>query len=275
MIAPPHDTIERWAWDWLHGPTLASRFRVAEIPDASEPDAPPRVIAAPVRPAELTVIARAERSPSAGALRDPRQRARVLHTFLHHELQAAELMAWAILAFPTAPWAFRRGLAGVLRDEVRHMGIYAEHIEALGHRVGEFPVRDWFWQRVPAVSSPEAFCAVMGVGLEGANLDHSARFAERFRAVGDVRGADAQRHIGEEEIAHVRFGFHWLRRANGSVDFAEWSALLPPPLSPVLMRGDPMNREARGRAGFTNEFLDALAAVTLCERPKTAPAPGC
>ena len=32
------------------------------------------------------------------------------------------------------------------------------------------------------------------------------------------------------------------------------------PLTPALFRGQPMNREGRRRAGFSEEFLDALEA---------------
>ena len=62
---------------------------------------------------------RARKSPGPEAIRVPKRRAELLHTFLHHELQAAELMCWAILAFPETPEAFRLGLLGVARDEIR------------------------------------------------------------------------------------------------------------------------------------------------------------
>ncbi len=207
------------------------------------------------------MTARAPKSPGPEALRAPERRASLLHTFLHHELQAAELMCWAILAFPDTPEAFRLGLLGIARDEIRHLALYEEHLAALGYSYGAFPVRDWFWERIPRVDDPVGFVAALGVGLEGANLDHTARFAERFRAIGDEAGALLQERIGAEEVAHVRFALCWLARWTGTdpVPFAGWADRLPPPLSPLLMRGAPLNRAARLEAGFSAGFVDELA----------------
>jgi uncharacterized ferritin-like protein (DUF455 family) len=179
---------------------------------------------------------------------------------LHHELQAAELMCWAFLRFPDAPAEFRRGLLGICLDEVRHMNLYAGHIEALGAHVGDFPVRDWFWERVPRVESPAAFVAFMGMGLEAGNLEHAGRFAERFRAVGDEAGAVVQDRVGAEEVAHVRFAVRWFQEFTGGCDFESWRAHLPPPISPVLLRGLPLDKPRRRRAGMDDGFLDALEA---------------
>ncbi len=63
------------------------------------------------------------------------------------------------------------------------------------------------------------FVAALGIGLEGANLDHTARFAERFRAVGDEAGAALQERICAEEVPHVRFAASW---------FARWRAMEAP-----------------------------------------------
>ena len=264
MIAPPEGTLERWAWDYLHADTLAHKLAPPTAPERTEDRAPPRRVLAPTRPLSLTVSPRAERTPSANALRNPTQRARLLHVFVHHELQAAELMAWALLAFPDAPAAFRRGLVTVFEDEVRHMALYREHMRALGHDFGAWPVRDWFWQRVPAAETPAHFVAVMGMGLEGANLDHCTRFAARFRAAGDEEGARRIEQVGEEELPHVRFGLHWFRRFTGAEDYAAWAAHLPPPLSPWLMKAKTLDRAMRRRAGYDDAFLDALDAAVLC-----------
>ncbi|WP_437939337.1 ferritin-like domain-containing protein [Sorangium sp. So ce341] len=293
---PPPGTVQRWAWDYVLAADLAHKLEPPPVPSVWEPDpATPRRIARPGRPAELRISARASKSPGPEALRNPARRAQLFHAFMHHELQAAELMAWALLAFPETPRAFRGGLVRIALDEVRHMRLYAAYLAAIGHRFGDFPVRDWFWSRVPAAASPAQFVAVMGMGLEGGNLDHTARFAERFRAIGDDEGAALTERVCAEEIPHVRFGVRWFRRftqapggasphapggasphapggasphAPGGAsphapgDFETWVRHIPPPLSPLLMRGEPMNRRDRSRSGLSEPFLDALAAWT-------------
>jgi uncharacterized ferritin-like protein (DUF455 family) len=228
-------------------------------PEAWEEDPPPRRIPAPGRPPQLEVMRRGVRARR-GGLRGDKARARLVHAFLHHELQAAELMCWALLAFPGTPRAFREGLLRIALDEVRHMGLYAEHLAALGYRFGDFPVRDWFWERVPNVPSAAAYVAVMGVGFEGGNLDHAARFAVRFREVGDEFGATVQETVGREEIGHVRFAVMWFERFTGCNDFDAWARHLPEPLSPMLMRGDPVRADLRRRAGMSEEFVEEMIA---------------
>lgn len=54
--------------------------------------------------------------------------------------------------------------------------------------------------------------------------------------MGDEHGAAIQERIGAEEIPHVRFALRWFERFTGEATLA-WAAHLPPPLSPLLMRG--------------------------------------
>jgi uncharacterized ferritin-like protein (DUF455 family) len=257
MQPPAPGTVERWAWDYVLSDSLAQKITPDPVPTSWELTPPIRRVLAPGRPAELVVLDKAEKTRG---LRNPRARARLLHTFFHHELQAAELMAWAVLAFPDTPLEFRAGLIRIALDEVRHMKLYAAHIERLGCAIGEFPVRDWFWSRVPKCTDAASFVAVMGLGLESANLEHSALFAARFREVGDDDGARVQELVGLEELAHVRFGTRWFQHFTGGLDFATWQRALPAPLSPMLMKGEPLQRDARRRAGQTEAFLDELAA---------------
>jgi uncharacterized ferritin-like protein (DUF455 family) len=259
MDEPADGTVERWAWDYVLATTLDGKLAPPASPATWEAGAiPVRRIDAPGRPPELRVVPKAGKTRGLAA---PSGRARALHTFFHHELQAAELMAWAVLAFPDAPRAFRRGLLRIAQDEIRHMRLYAGHIARLGFAIGQFPVRDWFWERVPSCADAASFVATMGLGIESANLEHSAAFAARFREAGDEEGARLQEQVGQEEIAHVRFGVRWFRAFRSStLEFDSWRRALAPPLSPTLMRGRPLQREARLRAGQTERFLDELDA---------------
>jgi uncharacterized ferritin-like protein (DUF455 family) len=258
MTPPPSGTIERWCFDFVASDDLAHKLAPPPFGDVWEESPAPRRLTHPGRPASLVRAAHGSKSPGPEALRNPAKRAQIFHTFFHHELQAAELMAWAVLAFPDTPRAFRRGLIGVALDEIRHMHLYRDHLAELGFAIGAFPVRDWFWERVPAATTPAHFVAVMGIGFEGGNLDHTLRFAERLRAVGDEAGARIEEQVAEEEIPHVRFAIHWFERFVGRVDFDTWMQHLPPPLSPIVMRGKRVNRAARARSGLPDLFLDDL-----------------
>jgi len=250
--------VEAWAEQYVCSTDLSFKLRPPPPPKAFRASMLPLCLTMPGRPPELRAARRTERTPKQEALEEPHYRARTLHAFLHHELQAAELMCWAILAFPEAEPEFRRGLLGICLDEIRHMTLYAEHIAALGHQVGDFGVRDWFWKRVPSCRSKLEFVAVLGMGLEAANLEHAANFAARFRLAGDEAGARLQERIAAEEVAHVGFATRWFARWTGGCDFAAWAEHLPPPLSPWVMQGRPLAREARRRAGMPDEFLRAL-----------------
>jgi uncharacterized ferritin-like protein (DUF455 family) len=252
--------VEEWAERYVLSTDLAYKLAPPEPPRRFRTELTPLRLSEPGRPSELRAARRGERTPKQEALESPYYRARTLHAFLHHELQAAELMCWAILAFPAAEHDFRRGLLGICLDEIRHMNLYAAHIRSLGAHVGDFGVRDWFWKRVPSCRSPVEFAAVMGMGLEAANLEYAPSFAARFRAAGDELGAQIQERIALEEIAHVSFATRWFARWTGGCDFTTWAEHLPPPLSPWVMHGQPIAEEARRRAGMPDAFVTALAA---------------
>jgi uncharacterized ferritin-like protein (DUF455 family) len=191
----------------------------------------------------------------------PEARARLLHTFVHHELQAAELFAWAVLALPEAPRAFRAGLVRLCLAELCHARLYRARLRALGVEFGELPVRDWFWERVPECAGALAFVALLGLGLEGANLEHSARYARHFRAAGDEASARVLERIERDETRHVAFARRWFERFSGApLDYDAWRAALPAPLTPALLQGRPLNRAARRAAGLDELFLERLAA---------------
>jgi uncharacterized ferritin-like protein (DUF455 family) len=257
---PPEPYIEDWARAYVLTTDLALKLSPPPLPSTFRGDSRALRLSEPGRPALFRQARRAERTPKQEALKEPHYRARALHAFFHHELQAAELMCWAVLAFPEAEPEFKKGLLGICLDEIRHMLLYREHIETLGSSLGAFGIRDWFWKRVPACQSPLEFVAVMGMGLEAANLEHAPSFAARFRLAGDERGACIQERIAAEEVAHVGFATRWFKRWTGGCSFELWQSQLPPPLSPWVMHGQPIAIQARRRAGMSDDFLAALSS---------------
>lgn len=260
-LRPPPGTVEAWCFELTTSTSLASKLDPPPPPTTWEAAPPARRLREPGRPPELVRAARAPRTPRPQALVETRARARLVHAFLHHELQAAELFAWAILAFPATPPEFRAGCLRLAREELEHLALYRAHLARLGGTYGDHPVRDWFWERAAGVHDELAFVAWLGLGLEGANLEHSARFGAAFRAAGDEAGARILERVERDEIGHVAFARAWFERWSGApLDYERWRATLPRPLTPAVLRGLPLNRDARERAGMDAAFLARLEA---------------
>ena len=220
--------------------------------------------AAPGRPSDLAIVpGRRARVPPLAGMRDPAQRARILHALANHELQAVELFAWALLAFPEAPLAFRRGLVAILADEQRHFALYAQRLAAHAARFGDHPVTGHFWNKLDHARTPVEFACVMGLTFEAANLDFAGDYAAAARAAGDAETADVLDRVHSDEIGHVHFGWTWLRRLGGA-DADPWQTYLAnirAPLGPARARGARLDEDARRRAGFDPAFIAELARV--------------
>lgn len=223
---------------------------------------PPLLLAEPGRPPDLRISRAKVRVPPIAGMRDPSQRVRILHALANHELQAIELFAWALLAFPDAPIAFKRGLVAILHDEQRHLAMYMQRLEALDSRFGAFPVTGHFWNKLEHYSTPLRFVCAMGLTFENANLDFAGEYARAARACGDLATAEVLERVHHDEIAHVHFGWTWMRKLAGEAD--PWDAFMANtafPLGPRRARGATFDREARERAGMSEEFIAALEAT--------------
>ncbi|HVK83527.1 MAG TPA: DUF455 family protein [Kofleriaceae bacterium] len=252
--------------------TLAGKLAPPPADLVLEDTEPALRLAAPGRPAELAIVpGRKAKVPPLAGMRDPQQRARILHALANHELQAIELFAWALLAYPEAPIAFRRGLVAILADEQRHLALYGERLVAHGIAFGALPVTGHFWNKLDHLSGPLEFVCAMGLTFENANLDFAGDYAAAARACGDEATAAVLDRVHADEIAHVHFGWVWLKRFAGDVD--PWQAYLDHvkfPLGPRRARGARFDREARERAGFDAAFIAALEA-TAPTRPSGEP----
>lgn len=238
--------------------------------DDSRPG-PPLRIDAPARPARLAIAHRIKVPPPQG-MSDPAQRARIVHALANHELQAAELFAWALLAFPEAPAPFRRGLLGILADEQRHCRLYMACMEAHGVHLGDYPVTGHFWNKLAPVTTPLAFVCTMGLTFENANLDFAAQYARGAEDAGDLALARALAQVHADEVRHVHFAWRWLTQLKPAAQ-SPWEAYLATvewPLGPARARGKDFDTDSRRAAGLDDEFIAHLAA-TDPKRPGGGP----
>ena len=225
---------------------------------------PVRRIPAPGRPEHLTIApARSVKVPPAVGMRDADQRVRILHALANHELQAAEIFAWALLAFPDAPGKFRRGLAAIAADEQRHCELYVRRLEAHGGRFGDFGVTGHFWNKVESIETPLHLVCTMGLTFENANLDFAQEYARGAREAGDHETAEVLDEVHADEVRHVRFAWHWFSRFKDQAT-DDWSAYLENvawPLGPGRARGREFDRESRVAAGMDDAFIRELETV--------------
>lgn len=219
-------------------------------------------VSEPTRPPGLQFAQRrtAPAMPKAIALKDPARRAVAHHIMANHELQALEVMAMVVLAFPEAPAEFRKGLGEIMQDEQRHTRLHVQRAEELGVTFGDLPVNGYIWQKALEYSTVLEYICSLPLVFEGGNLDHTMEFEHYFVDAGDRRSAAIMRAIHRDEIRHVEFGMDWLRRLKpaGMDDFTAWKQNLRWPLRPSKARGKLFQEEPRRQAGMTDEFIEQL-----------------
>ena len=279
--AAPPTTAEQFCAMLLHSGELSAKLaspRTADgrlLPFSREPA--PQHIAEPARSPTLRMQPGAEPLPRLGQLHDPEARALCLERFAHHELQAIELFAWMLLAFPDPALSpgLRRALLLTLEEEQRHLRLYLDRLAAHGWWLGRSPLSDYLWQHHEGVLRARdpalAFLCAMGLTLEQANLDFTLLYRDGFRQVGDSESAQVLQTVHTDEIRHVRVAMHWLRRLKDPAcsDVDAYRAAVPFPLSAARAKGRRFDLVARRRAGLSDDFIAHVRAA----RPYTTLTP--
>jgi uncharacterized ferritin-like protein (DUF455 family) len=249
----------------LESPSIDAKLIPLDVPASDDAPGLPERPALPARPSGLTFCGRRESPPMPRpeAFADPRRRAIAHHIMANHELQALEVMAFVILAFPEAPGEFRRGLVRIMADEQRHTRLHLDRLRDLGMQFGEIPVNGYFWNKAQQFQSLLDYLAGLPLTFEGCNLDHTLEFETWFRQAGDERSAGVMRAIHRDEIQHVAFGLHWLQilKPPELSDWEAYTAHLYWPLRPEKSRGRTFHRDARLAAGMSPEFIEKLEAL--------------
>lgn len=216
-------------------------------------------LTAPGRPAQLVITPakQAPKIPKIDGFADIKQRVRILHGSANHELQAVELFAWAVLAFPGAPRGLRQGLLARIREEQLHCKLYIDRLSALDTAFGAYPVTGYFWGKLKDVHTISSFLAIMCLTFEQANLDMSLSYERAALACGDRESAAVFRKVYEDEIEHVRFGWYWIDqlKTQDTLTWAYYKELLPDSVPADRCRAADFNPTGRQSAGLSADYI--------------------
>jgi uncharacterized ferritin-like protein (DUF455 family) len=255
--------MREWAIRILAADTLEEKLVDPDLLTDDQPG-PPLFWKEPTRPPGMGFSqkrTKEEKLPPFQEHGDPNKRAVCLHRFAGHELLAVEMMAYALLAFPDAPKHFRKGLANTLKEEQGHVRLYMQRMEALRIKFGDLPLYRHFWKHVPYLSSPLHYISMMSLTFEMANLDFAPMYGKSFAHFGDRDSAQLMAQILKDEIAHVGFGWHWLRKMKDQ-NSSEWDAweqtLASTLLTPRRAKGFVVHEIPRQQAGIPDEWIHKL-----------------
>ena len=189
-------------------------------------------------------------------------RSALVHAVAHIEFNAINLALDAVYRFRGMPLEYYGDWISVAVDEARHFGLLEDRLSQMGHAYGDFTAHNGLWDA--AVKTADACLVRMALVprvLEARGLDVTPGMIERLRAAGDHDTVAALEVILDEEVRHVAIGTKWFRhccRQQGRDPLPTFLELLRE-RSDSLPRG-PFNLEARYRAGFSREEMDALTA---------------
>lgn len=200
--------------------------------------------------------------PKSDTLKDSDKKAMALHSFANHELLAIEMMAAALLIYPhqnEEEIRFKRGIVTALKEEQKHLSLYIGRLNQLGYQFGDFQLNDFFWRQMEKLQSPSQYVAVMSLTFEAANLDFAQHYSRIFRNLGDHETADILDIVLEDEIGHVAFGAHWLKKwRNDKTLWQYYMQSLPWPLTPARSKGIGFDPSLRMQAVSETSFIESL-----------------
>ncbi len=279
-VGPP-DSVRSHCLRILERGDLDSKLAPPVGPDGEPlpdlPSGPAVEIDRPTRGPGLRMTGGSDRLPRPGLLREPAHRMHCLSRFAHHELQAVEYFAWALVRWPGLPAELRRGLLSALADEQRHCRLYLDRLEAHG---GDFETddhSDYFWRQAPAIiaspAGPRAFLAAMGLTLEQANLDFTLTYRDGFARAGDSESAAVCQAVHDDEVAHVALAARWIGRlarpgrettgarraepvSDEGSDLEDYLEAVPFPMGPARAKGRRFEVAPRRRAGLSEALIE-------------------
>lgn len=197
-----------------------------------------------------------------GHFHEVEKKAMALHSFANHELLAIEMMACALLIYPSDTpelVRFKRGVIASLKDEQKHFQLYIHRLNQLGYEFGDFPINDFFWSQMHNLKTPSQYLAVMSLTFEAANLDFAHFYKHVFLELGDQQTANILDIVLDDEVGHVNLGVHYLSKWKGSMSLWDYyNESLPFPITPARAKGKSFVEHVRKKAKMDEDFIEKV-----------------
>ena len=197
----------------------------------------------------------------------PDGHAALIHSIAHIEFNAINLALDAVWRFAEMPASYYLDWLRVAQEEAKHFSLLSDHLAGLGYAYGDFPAHDGLWTMAENTRlDVTARMALVPRTLEARGLDATPIIQAKLRKVGSSAALEAVailEVILREEVGHVAIGNHWYHWLceRSCLDSQQFYAQASnryggPSLKP------PFNLEARRRAGFSQQELDALPTAS-------------
>lgn len=239
----------------MHGAWLSGDLQLDEQAELATQDTIP---GRPERPELVPPLAVGRRSMATSE-----GRGMLIHALSHIEFNAINLALDALWRFAAMPAEYYVDWLRVANEEASHFHMLATHLQQLGYAYGDFPAHDSLWEMVDRTRSDVmARMALVPRTLEARGLDAIPPLRAKLAQAGDQAAAAILDIILRDEVGHVEIGNRWfsyLCLQRGLELRPTYAELALRHRAPVP-RG-PFNIEARLRAGFTQEELQALTAA--------------
>lgn len=252
-----------WAQQILSSPNLSDKLFFPEIITDKKAGFP-YFWDEPARSSYMRLQRRSkeQKLPPFGEHHNLEKRNACLHRFAGHELLAVEMLAYAVLAWPDAPKAYRKSLIHHIKEEQDHVRLYCDELKKRGIQLGDEPLFKHFWAHLPYCYNLKQFISLLNLTLEQANLDFSPAYLQSFLTHGDHQAAKIMGKILQDEIGHVRLGMHWSKKLHQRVpSWKEFSQSLPKTMPSHRACGFVLHTHPRKQAGIPQEWIEAMLAL--------------
>jgi uncharacterized ferritin-like protein (DUF455 family) len=192
-------------------------------------------------------------------------RAIFLHALAHIEYSAIDLSLDSCYRFRYLPPQYYEDWLKVAFDEARHFMMLQDLLSRLGYHYGSFSVHTGIHDAMArSAHSLRLRMAATHRHLEAGGLDAHPELARKMQLFDDPMAREVMavlKIIFEDEITHVQAGDFWFRYACAldSVGTDIFTEDVRQAIPGTRFPRPNLNREARLRAGFTREELDALS----------------